>query len=131
MTIGDDSFDLTHLRRPSADGSAERQRLYTLINQVDELQRRGETDPESALLEIITTNVVSVPGAEYAGVTMVEQDGELTTLAATHDFPRWLDDIQRKVREGPCLSAAWNHHTILVADLAGDDRWPRYREMTL
>jgi len=131
MTIDGDSFESTLLRRPTADGSVERQHLYTVLNQVDELQRRGETDPEAALLEIIKTNVVSVPGAEYAGVTMVETGGDLTTLAATHEFPRLLDDIQRKVREGPCLSAAWNHHTILVDDLADDDRWPRYRDEAL
>lgn len=55
--------DPARLRRPAADGTVERQHLYTVISQVEELQRRGETDPGSALLEIIKTNVVSIPGA--------------------------------------------------------------------
>jgi GAF domain-containing protein len=131
MTIDGDSFESALLRRPTGDGSVERQHLYTVINQVDELQRRGETDPESALLEIIKTNVVSIPGAQYGGVTTVEKGGDVITVAATHDFPRLLDDVQREVREGPCLSAAWSQHTILIDDLATDDRWPRYRDVAL
>lgn len=80
----------------------------------------GETDPDSALLDVIKTSVVSIPGAQYAGVTLVEQGGDITTVATTHDFPRWLDDVQREVHEGQCLSAA-----------ASDDRWPLYRDMAL
>ena len=33
--------------------------------------------------------------------------------------------------EGPCLSAAWNQHTIVVDDLSVEDRWPAYRERAL
>jgi len=131
MTINGDSFESALLGRPTADGSVERQHLYTVISQVNELQKRGETDPESALLEIIKTNVVSIPGAQYAGVTTVEKGGDVTTVAATHDFARQLDDVQREVREGPCLSAAWNQHTIVIDDLATDERWPRYRDIAL
>ncbi|MGN6337147.1 GAF and ANTAR domain-containing protein [Mycobacterium sp.] len=119
------------LRRPPADGSVERQHLYTVLNQVVEVVQGGETDPDSALLDVIKTSVVSIPGAQYAGITLVEQGGDITTVAATHDFPRWLDDVQREVGEGPCLSAAWNQHTIRIDDLASDDRWPRYRDMAL
>jgi len=86
--LGGGGTKSTGLHRPPADGSVERQHLYTVITRVDELQRRGETDPESALLQIIKTNLVSVPGAQYAGVTLVDQTGDLTTLAATHDFPK-------------------------------------------
>jgi hypothetical protein len=77
------------------------------------------------------TNVDSVPGAQYAGVTMIEANGDVTTLAATHPYATWLDLVQRESREGPCLSAAWYQHTIHIDDLATDDRWPRYREAAL
>jgi GAF domain-containing protein len=124
-------MELTGPQSASVGGSVERQHLHTVISQVDELIRRGETDPESALLEIIKTSAVSVPGAQHAGVTIVEKGGQLTTLAATHDFAKRLDDVQREACEGPCLSAVWNQHTIHIDDLATDHRWPRYRDIAV
>lgn len=133
MSDSDDRIKSVPPQRPPAEAVVERQHLYTVINQVDELQRRGETDPGAALLDIIKTSVVSVPGAEYAGVTLVERasDGDVVTVATTHDFPKLLDDVQREVGEGPCLSAAWNQHTIHIDDLAAEERWPQYREKAL
>lgn len=119
------------LQRHSAAGSLERQHVYTVVSQVDDLLRSAETDPESALLDIAKTGVVSVPGGQYAGVTLIDKGGEVSTLAATHDFPKWLDDVQREVCEGPGLSAAWNQHTIHIDDLATDHRWPLYRDIAL
>ncbi|ORB85778.1 hypothetical protein B1987_20570 [Mycobacterium kansasii] len=101
--------------------------MYTVLSEVDELQRRGETDFESALRDINAITVASVPGAQYLGVTVVDTSGSITTLAATHRYPSLLDDVQREFREGPCLSAAWEQHTIRIDDLATEGRWPRYR----
>lgn len=81
--------------------SDERQRMYSVLRQVDELQRAGETRPESALLEINKANVASVPGARYAGVTLVSEHGVVSTLAATHDYPKRLDHVQGKSARGP------------------------------
>lgn len=123
--LGDDS------RRPETALSPERQHMYTVLSEVDELQRRGETDFESALRDINAITVASVPGAQYLGVTVVDTSGTIQTLAATHRYPAVLDDVQRDVRQGPCLSAAWEQHTIRVDDLTTDGRWPRYRTAAL
>jgi GAF domain-containing protein len=37
-----------------------------------------------------------------------------------------LDQIQQRHDEGPCLSAAWEHHIIRINDIALEDRWPAY-----
>ena len=117
-----------------SDGSLEltleRQHLHAALEQVDEVVRTAETDFESALLQINRTTVESVPGALYAGITMVD-DGEVSTLAATHPYPTVLDDVQRATNQGPCLSAAWHQHVIRIDDLTEDMRWPRYREAAL
>lgn len=131
MTNDSDCIESSQLQRPPADGTIERQHLFTVLKQVDELQRRGETDLDAALLEIVKTTVVSVPGALFAGVTVVEEGGDIRTLGATHDFPAQLDSVQRETGEGPCLSAAWQHHTIHIEDLATDKRWPQYRDIAL
>ncbi|WP_420329856.1 ANTAR domain-containing protein [Mycolicibacterium aromaticivorans] len=70
---------------------------------------------------------MSVNGAQYAGITLIDEGG-IRTLAATHDYPRLLDDVQRDVGQGPCLSAAWIQHIIRIDDLPEEMRWPRYRD---
>lgn len=111
--------------------SEQRHTVYTLLHEVDELQRRGRTDVESALTRINEISVASVPGARYAGVTVVDDVRRVQSLGATDRVPRVLDDVQAEVLEGPCLSAAWNQHTIVVDDLSVEDRWPAYRERAL
>jgi hypothetical protein len=105
--------------------------MYHVLELVDRLQRRAATDFESALRSINETTVDSVPGAQYAGITLVNTEGKVSTLASTHAYADWLDDIQRDVNEGPCLSAAWNQHVLRIDDLASDSRWPRYRQQAL
>jgi hypothetical protein len=105
--------------------------MYHVLELVDGLQRRAATDFESALRSINETTVDSVPGAQYAGITLVDSEGKVSTLASTHSYADWLDDIQRDVSEGPCLSAAWNQHVLRIDDLASDQRWPRYRQAAL
>jgi hypothetical protein len=117
--------------RHVSDLSDERRHMFHVLELIDELQRRAETDFESALREINATTVLSVPGAQYAGVTRVSSEAQVTTLAPTHAYPQWLDDVQRDVNQGPCLSAAWNQHVIRIDDLAQDDRWPKYRDAAL
>ena len=63
----------------ACDGlSAERQRIYVLLNQIDDLQRRSETDFEAALREINNSSVESVRCADIAGVTLIDASGATT-----------------------------------------------------
>ena len=47
---------------------------------------------------------------------MIESDHGIASLD-THPFPTLLDDVQRELGEGPCLSAAWNKTVISIDDL--------------
>ncbi len=105
--------------------------MYQVLEIVDALQRRAAQDFGSALRQINESTVESVPGAEYAGVTLIDGGGWVTTLAPTHPYPARLDDVQNEVRQGPCLSAAWTQEVIRIDDLALDDRWPDYRDAAL
>ncbi|WP_428994931.1 GAF and ANTAR domain-containing protein [Mycolicibacterium chubuense] len=95
------------------------------------MQRRADTNFEAVLREINATTVASVPGAQYACVTVVEPKHTVRSLAATHQYPITLDDIQRDAGEGPCLSAAWAHQIISIDDLNREHRWPAYRQAAL
>jgi ANTAR domain/GAF domain len=111
--------------------SEERAQTFTVLHQVDKVQRAEDGEFESALRAIGETTVESVPGAQYAGITVVEGSTLITTMGATHRYPALLDDVQREYRQGPCLSAAWNHQIIHIDDLSTDDRWPKYRAAAL
>ncbi|WP_349268725.1 transcriptional regulator [Mycolicibacterium parafortuitum] len=124
MTASDRSeYDSGKAPRPRL---VEGQQLIDLVEKVGELQRRTSSDPQAALVDMSHAGVASVPGAQCAGITVVGKRHTVTTLAATNDYPTLLDRIQETVGEGPCLSAAWSHHTIRVDDIAADRRWPRY-----
>ena len=114
-----------------SERSDERRHIQQVVELVDEMQRRAPTEFEAVLRDINIATAESVPGAQYACVTVIEHDGGVRSLAATHQYPILLDDIQRDTREGPCLSAAWDHDTVTVADLNAETRWPDYRRAAL
>ena len=85
---------------------------------------REPIDADQALKELTAGAVAFVPGADHAGVTVVHRGQEVETAAATHRYAIELDNLQREHREGPCLSAAWEHFTISSQDLLTERRWP-------
>jgi GAF domain-containing protein len=101
-----------------------------LTNLIADLQR-GDPRTREGLRELLVNALRHIPGAQYAGMTEIGHDQAITTAAATNRFARLLDNIQQRHREGPCVSAAWKHHTVHIDDMESDDRWPRYRQDAL
>ncbi len=93
---------------------------------VDTLDHRARLDANGALEELIANLLGYMPCAQYAGVTLATTAGDVRTLAATGDCPGVLDDIQRRLQQGPCLAAAWKHHQVRMDDVCGEQRWPSY-----
>ncbi|MGY3551880.1 GAF and ANTAR domain-containing protein [Williamsia sp. R60] len=84
-------------------------------------------DSATALGELIHNAVDHIPGASYAGITVVSrQNRDVATPAATHEVPRTLDALQQKHREGPCFDAAVEHDSYYISNLYGEKRWPRF-----
>jgi transcriptional regulator with GAF, ATPase, and Fis domain len=90
------------------------------------VQRIGEVNAEKTLGEITETVLQAIEVADHAGITVANRSGEVDTLSATSEYPRLLDAIQARYHEGPCLSAAWEHHVERIDDLSQEKRWPRY-----
>jgi transcriptional regulator with GAF, ATPase, and Fis domain len=100
-------------------------RLAELVREID---GRFDTAAEAVLDELATSTVALLPGAQYCGITTATRDGTVQTVGRTHRYAVVLDEIQHRRQEGPCLSAAWNQHTVTVSDLDRDERWPKFRE---
>lgn len=86
---------------------------------------------ESALQRLVDLAVGSVPGCTWAAVTVWPTGQRPRTLASSHDVAREVDRLQYDLGDGPCLVAAARPTPIVVADLARDDRWPRFRDVAL
>ncbi len=101
-----------------------------LIHEVAEvaqtLQLQENTDVDTVLDELTQGAASAMPGAQHAGITIASRNGKVRTAAATDRYPVLLDEIQQRHEQGPCLSAAWQHHIIRIDDLEAESRWPAF-----
>lgn len=86
----------------------------------------AEGSVQDTLQAIALSAVDTVPGADYAGVSLVEAPRTISTPAATDDLVRAADAVQASLGEGPCVDAVWERRTVRVDDLANDARWPAF-----
>ena len=98
---------------------------------VSDLHRRASFDTPTLLSGLIAGAAESVPGAQYAGVTVRQRRRGIETAAATHRYPVMVDEIQGRYQQGPCLTAAAFQASIRIDDLVRDDRWPLFRGAAL
>jgi GAF domain-containing protein len=80
---------------------------------------------EGLLTQVATYAVQAIPGADGAGLTLLEHD-RADTIVATAPFVTEIDDIQYGMNQGPCISAAREGQTVLSGSLGADSRWPRF-----
>jgi GAF domain-containing protein len=80
---------------------------------------------EDLLTRVATYAVRAIPGADGAGLTLLEQD-RADTIVSTASFVREIDDIQYGIGQGPCITAAKEGRTVISGSLGGDSRWPRF-----
>jgi GAF domain-containing protein len=98
-----------------------------LRDSLDRLSRlaSGNQELEGLLTRVATYAVQAIPGADGAGLTLLEQD-RADTVVSTAAFVTEIDDIQYGIGEGPCISAAAEGQPVLSGSLGGDARWPRF-----
>lgn len=106
------------------------ERRADLMGDLAALVQMVETQPsadfDTVLDELTAGSVEQMPGADWAGISVVRDRRTVQTVAATGRFPGLLDKIQQRHREGPCVTAAWEQHMIRVDDIAQEQRWPNY-----
>src|SRR5918993_4797334 len=98
-----------------------------LRDSLDRLSRlaSGNLELEGLLTRVATYAVQAIPGADGAGLTLLEQDRS-DTVVATAEFVSEIDAIQYGIGEGPCICAAADGQPVLSGSLGGDPRWPRF-----
>lgn len=82
---------------------------------------------EETLAAIVRATMVSVPGFDHVGISVLHRDGTIETKGASDDLVWELDDLQYSIDEGPCVSAIRNEALVVpVPDIRHEQRWPRY-----
>ena len=81
---------------------------------------------EETLQGITEAAVDCIPGAEWAGITMVAERKRLETRAPTGQVVTRIDVEQYDSGEGPCLSALWDDVVVRSDDIGADARWPTW-----
>ena len=115
---------------PAAGPRSDQQRLTEdddLRVSLDDLSRlaTSQLSLEDLLTRVATYAVRAIPGADGAGLTLLEED-RADTIVATAPFVSEVDDIQYGLRQGPCITAAKEGRTVISGSLGADPRWPRF-----
>ncbi|MFJ6094719.1 GAF and ANTAR domain-containing protein [Williamsia muralis] len=100
--------------------------LSAQMADVARLLRSESKDTESILHAISKSAVESVPGAEYASVTLVTGKGQVQTPVMIGDLAGKSDELQQELGEGPCIRSALSEETVRIDDMATDSRWPAF-----
>jgi GAF domain-containing protein len=80
-----------------------------------------------ATLEAIAAAAIrSIPGFNMAGISTVDNKGNVETRAVTEEQVCIFDELQYTFGEGPCLDALGAAHLVTVPHLRREQRWPRY-----
>ena len=80
---------------------------------------------DEVLTAIVDAAVPIVPGASWAGVSVVHK-GRVEPAAASDDIVARLDDLQTTLHEGPALSVLDGQRRLAVDSLAVAEKWPQF-----
>jgi GAF domain-containing protein len=84
------------------------------------------TDIEAFLQNLAGLAARSMGADLSCGLTL-RRDGRPITVANSDDRAARVDELQYDQDDGPCLRSMRTAQTILIEDLAADDRWGDYR----
>jgi GAF domain-containing protein len=109
----------------SESGSRARQgeesKLASSVSGVDSLT--SVSLPLKELLTRVASYAVhAIPGADGAGLTLIEAE-HADTIVATAAFVTAVDDIQYGLGDGPCIMAAREGRTVISRSLRDESRW--------
>jgi hypothetical protein len=81
---------------------------------------------EDVLSDVTKAALELVPGTDTAGVLLIGKGGKWDSLGGTSDLPHFLDELQMKYNEGPCVEAALDDLIVRTEDFRTDERFPNW-----
>ncbi|HVM13664.1 MAG TPA: GAF and ANTAR domain-containing protein [Egibacteraceae bacterium] len=77
-------------------------------------------------LDLLTDHVTQVVGVAGAGVSLADEDGHLQFVTATDETTSRVEQLQNRVRQGPCHDAHQRGEPVWSADLNAEGRWEKF-----
>jgi hypothetical protein len=105
--------------------SAPTQHLADAMSRVARQLQEEHGDVEGTLQAITAAAVRTVPHADECGISYMIGRQNIEPRAWTSDLPRTVDSLQERLKQGPCMDAAWEQQ-IVRADVGADHRWPEF-----
>lgn len=103
-----------------------------LADVLSEFARTMVTDfPIQGILDHLVVRIVDILPITAAGVTLISPGSDPRYIAASNESALRYEQLQTEIDEGPCLAAYHTGEAIAVADLAIEDRFPRFRPRAL
>lgn len=87
----------------------------------------GEDSLETVLDRVAELAQRTIPGIAAVSVTLIHGE-HANTAAFTHDVASQLDERQYEQGYGPCLDAARSGQVVVIADMASEQRWPKFSQ---
>jgi GAF domain-containing protein len=101
---------------------------WSLAEHLARTVRAVGSAPGEIVAMISEQAVQLVPGTRSCGVIVTDDQQHLRTVATTDPVPEHLDELQKELGTGPCLTAARKQIVVRIHDIGADSRWPRFRE---
>jgi len=108
----------------ASPASSEPEELRSSLDQLSRLAT-GRMELADMLTRVAEYAVAAIPGADGAGLTLIET-GRADTVVASAPFVAQVDAIQYGINEGPCITAAAEGRTMRSGSLGIDRQWPRF-----
>jgi GAF domain-containing protein len=86
---------------------------------------QGLTSTQQTLDKVVLVATEIIRGCDLVGISMVHPGG-IDTPAGSDQALNRIDELQFKLKEGPCFDALRSHETVQSGDLATDRRWPKW-----
>ena len=99
------------------------------LNELGKL-RFGEMQVEDAMHQIVQTThaIFDVDGA---GLMLTDVDHHLLNAAVSDERMRYLEELQIRHQEGPCIAAFEDKELVRAEDLMQEGRWPSFSKDAL
>ncbi|WP_199701033.1 GAF and ANTAR domain-containing protein [Jiangella rhizosphaerae] len=102
--------------------------IDTLAQRMGELARQLQEQHgvDDTLRSIVHAAVDTIPGAQYAGISVIERRATVRTPVFSDDIVAKVDQAQIELAEGPCVDVLYQRQTVRSSNLATEPRWPRF-----
>ncbi len=94
---------------------------------IQDVRAQGDVHPD-VTWTLTTSAALKLPAVNYASIMLVGPGTVIRSLASSDGYPRHLNKLQQRYREGPGLEAACERQARRVDDLNRERRWPNFSD---